>query len=177
MLVWEGYLTGMERMAITDLNISDIPRDQIEKLASIVTRMVLIVNMTHADQLGSILASVKCPVLWLKNMRLSEAETQALVTAMRDQVEIVTLRGDVTLDIEELTQYDGQGHCSGIWLVGDTRTRHRDRLRRWAADKGWTVTRDKVLGLGLLKKKMRVVDILNQCAEAAVIRTNQLSLK
>ena len=63
MLAWEGYLTCMEHMAITDLNISDIPRDQMEKLSSIVTGIVEIDNMTHADQLGSILASVKCKIL------------------------------------------------------------------------------------------------------------------
>ena len=62
-LAWKGYLTCMERMAICDVNISDIPRDQIEKLASIVTGTLDINNMTHADQLGSILASVRCSVL------------------------------------------------------------------------------------------------------------------
>ena len=98
--------------------------------------------MTHTDKLGSILASVKCPVLVLGKMDLSEAETQALVTAMRDWVHIVELYEDVTMDIEELTQYDGQGGCSVLWMEGDTRTMYRVRLRRWATDKGWTVTRD-----------------------------------
>ena len=78
--------------------------------------------MTHTDKLGSILASVKCPVLVLGKMDLSEAETQALVTAMRDWVHIVELYEDVTMDIEELTQYDGQGGCSVLWMEGDTRT-------------------------------------------------------
>ena len=75
-------------------------------------------------------------------MKLRDAETRALVTAMRDRVQTVEL-GDVTLDIEELTQYDGQGHCSELEVWGDMRDRYWERLRRWAADKGWTVTRDR----------------------------------
>ena len=75
-------------------------------------------------------------------MKLSDAEIQALVTAMRDRVQTVELV-NVTLDIEELTQYDGQGHCSELEVWGDMRDRYWERLREWAADKGWTVTRDR----------------------------------
>ena len=140
LLAWEGHLTSVEYMAIVNINITDIPRDHMEKLASIVTEAVSIVNMTHADQLGGILASVQCPVLMLYKMEMSEAETRALVTAMRDRVQRVWLVYGVTLVIEELTQYDGQGRCSVLEVWGDTRDRYRDRLRRWTADKGWRVT-------------------------------------
>ena len=146
LLAWEGHLTSVENMRIVNINITESPRDHMEKLASIVTQTIYINNMTHTDQLGRILASVKCTKLMPHDMNLSEAETRALVTAMRDWVEKVVL-GDVTLDIEELTKYDGQGRCSWLRVRGDTRTRHGDRLKRWAADKGWTLTRDNVLGL------------------------------
>ena len=43
---------------------------------------------------------------------LSESETRALVTAMRDWVRNVSLTGDITLDIEELCKYDGKGRCT-----------------------------------------------------------------
>ena len=143
-LAWEGPLTSVEYLRIVDKRITDIliPRDQMEKLASIVTRRVWIDNMTHTDQLGSILANVKCPVLWLRRMDLSNAETRALVTAMRDRVQTVVLYNGVTLFIEELTKYVGQGCCIGLGLLGDTRTRHGERLRRWAADNRWRVTVD-----------------------------------
>jgi len=76
-------------------------------------------------------------------MKLSDAEIRALVTAMRDRVQRVELWSEVTLDIEELTQYDGQGSCSELEVWGDMRDRYWERLREWAADKGWTVTRDR----------------------------------
>ena len=72
-LAWEGHLTSVEYMDIRDMNIKNIPRGHMEKLASIVTRRVW---MTQADQLGGILARVKCPVLCLRDMELSEAETR-----------------------------------------------------------------------------------------------------
>ena len=75
-------------------------------------------------------------------MDLSNAETRALVTAMRDRVQTVVLYNGVTLFIEELTKYVGQGCCIGLGLLGDTRTRHGERLRRWAADNRWRVTVD-----------------------------------
>ena len=71
----------------------------MKKLASIVTAAVDILNMTHTDQLDSILASVKCQELGLSKMALSEAETQALFTTMSNQVERVMLWYDVTLNI------------------------------------------------------------------------------
>ena len=142
LLAWEGHLTSVKYMRIENISITDIPRDHMEKLASIVTGIVRIYNMTHADQLDGILASVKCSELELWRMELSKVETRALVTAMRDRVQKVWLFSGVTLDIEELTQYDGQGRCSVLGVGGDTRERYGDRLRRWAVDKGWTLTED-----------------------------------
>ena len=140
LLAWEGSLTTVKYMDIKRMSITDIPRDHMEKLASIVTQGVLVINMTHTDQLGSILASVKCPVLGLTVMYLNDTETRALVTAMRDRVQVVELYYEVTLDIEKLTQYNGQGHCSMLDVWDCTRTRYGKRLRRWASDKGWRVT-------------------------------------
>ena len=74
-------------------------------------------------------------------MELSAEETKALVAAMRARVERVVLY-NVTLDIEELSQFDGQGRCSWLRVYYNTRVRHGDRLRKWTADKGWRVTHD-----------------------------------
>ena len=151
-LAQEGYLSSVTYMRISNKNLSEIPSDQLAKLASIVTYYVDIDNydnITPESQLSTILANVQCTRLELRNVTLSEENTQALVTAMRERVERVTLDDNITLDIEQLTKYDGQGRCR---VLAATMTRHGDRLRRWAANKGWTVTRDHVWGLGMERK-------------------------
>ena len=150
LLAWEGHLTSVENMRIVNISITAIPWDHMEKLTSIVTERVWIENLTNTDQLGSILASVKCTEILLIEMELSEAETRALVTTMRDRVESVMLE-NVTLDIEELTQYDGQGRCNELVVWGHTRIRYRDRLRGWAADKGWRVAGDDGTWLKMMR--------------------------
>ena len=149
LLAWEDYLTSLEYMEIEDMEdmgLSDIDSDHMKKLTSIVTDRVWIVNVTPASQVGGILASVRCEMLVLVNMKLSEAHTRALVTAMRDRVERVELWGNVTLDIEALCEYQGRGRCRELQVWGNTVSRHRARLRRWAGQAGWTVTED---GYGL----------------------------
>ena len=62
--------------------------------------------MTLIIHLGTILANVKASQVHLDKMVLSEADTRALVTAMRNRVELSMPGsiGDTTLDIEELTK-------------------------------------------------------------------------
>ena len=86
LLAWERHLTSVKKMYIDNRDISGIPRDQMARLASIVTYRVDIDNMTHNNQLSSILASVQCTELVLRNMSLSDTASRALVTAMRDRV-------------------------------------------------------------------------------------------
>jgi len=136
-----GHLTSVKYMKILNKSITDVPRDQMEKLASIVTEIVFINNMKHTDQLSSILAGIKCQVLCLEKMDLGFAETRALVTAMWDRVERVELE-DVTLVIEELLQYNGQGRCRELRLGHDMWTRYGDKLKRCWAHKGHLVKAD-----------------------------------
>ena len=88
---------------------------------------------------------VKSEVLRLGYISLSEENTRGLVTAMRTRVQRVDLYEGVTLDPALLAAYDGQGHCTKlvVWNLllarNGTMTRYRKRLKKWAADRGWTV--------------------------------------
>ena len=129
------------------VNISEISSDNIGKLTSIVTDEVYINNMTPVSQLGAILASVQSEVLSLQNMSLSEENTRALVTAMRDRVQRVGLGYNVTLHPELLSAYDGKGRCTSLAVWGDPRDKYEARLREWAGDSGWAVEEDHGVGL------------------------------
>ena len=143
-LAKEGYLSTVKNLWIWNGNISEIPSDNIGKLASIVTDRVYIENVTPVSQVGAILASVQSKELVLKDISFSEENTRALVTAM-SKVQTVTLGYFVkNLDPELLSAYDGQGNCTklAVEVWSDTRDKYGSRLRSWAADKGWTVTVD-----------------------------------
>ena len=139
-LAQEGYLSTVKFMKVQKKNISEISSDNIGKLVSIVSDEVYIVNGTPVSLLDTIMASVQAKKLYLRNVSLSEENTRALVTAMRARVQVVEL-WKVTLDPELLSSYDGKGHCSKLEF-GDTLVRYRVRLKRWAGDRRWKVTRD-----------------------------------
>jgi len=143
LMVSEGYLQSVEYMNIADMNIEDIPRDTMDELSSIVTERVWIDNISHTDQLTSILANVRSKWLQLQNMELSDADTQVLVTAM-SRVEGVWLE-NVTLDMEELCRSyapSSLSRCRQLSVCGDMRSRYQVTLRRWAAQAGWILTVD-----------------------------------
>ena len=70
---------------------------------------------TFVSDLVSILSSVKCERLEIGDQSLWREETQALVQAMESGVKTVRLI-EVTLDIDTLTEYSGQGVCRVIDL-------------------------------------------------------------
>ena len=87
LLAWEGHLTSVKYMHIRNINVSYIPLAQMEELTSTVTGRVRIDNLINISQLSSILTRVQCTELVLRNMELSEENTRALVTTMREKIE------------------------------------------------------------------------------------------
>ena len=138
-LAWEGHLPSVKEMTLMDIDLSDIRQDHICKLTSIVTNRVWIYNITPAS-LDIILESVRCSQLHLRNMRLTETQTRALVTALTERLEGVGLNYGVTLDIKTLCQYNGRGTCRGLQVYDDTKRRYGEKLRQWGAEVGWAVT-------------------------------------
>ena len=111
-------------------------------LASCVTSELIINNVSGCD-LVSILTSLKCNWLLLCRQRLGREETQALVQAMESRVWRVSLESEVTLDIETLTEYSGQGVCRDMELWGTACRRYREELRTWAKSRNWRLDHDE----------------------------------
>ena len=88
----------------------------------------------------TILTSLKCGVLTISSQSLGREETQALVAAMESHVERVALKNAVTLDIETLTRYSGQGVCKRLTLKYDTADKYRREILAWPNGCGRNIT-------------------------------------
>ena len=140
-LASDGHLKSVEEMELLDMDISDIPPDPFGKLVSKVTDLVSIYLLTPTTHLDIIMENAQCRRLDLSCMDLTELQTRAMVRAMQDRVIGVKLSG-VTLDIEVLCQYNGQGKCWMLKLEANTRTLHGERILSWMEEVGWSVLTD-----------------------------------
>ena len=123
-------------LTLSNVDMSPIPAQNLASLASCVTDTLKIKNVSGCG-LVSILTSLKCYELHIWRQSLGVEETQALVLAMESGVERVRLCGEVTLDIEALTEYSGQGRCWEVRLWDETVARNREELRTWAKSRNW----------------------------------------
>jgi len=143
--------SGVEgTLVLCNVDLSPVPAHHLASLASCVTSTLCIRNVSGCD-LGTLLTFIKCQRLQIKRQSLGREETQALVQAMESHVEKVELGfGDsVTLDIEALTEYSGQGVCSRVVLWDDTVPRYREEMRTWASSRNWRFDFYKTMNLSL----------------------------
>ena len=129
-------------MLLVDVDLSPVPPDHLASLVSCVTGSVGVMNVSGCD-LVTILDSIKCEELVIDSQSLGREETQALVQAMESGVEEVRLTNGVTLDIENLTEYSGQGVCRKVELfldVSERADRYREGMRTWARSRNWSVS-------------------------------------
>ena len=151
-----GLLGSVKRLCLNNVDLSPVPAQHLASLVSCVTSDLVINNVSGCD-LVSILTSLKCRQLYITNQSLGREETQALVQAMESGVETVKLGGLVTLDVEALAEYRGQGVCWKVKLCGDTVDRYKEDLSKWARSIDWRVESGGPLQ-NLSLKRMRSED-------------------
>ena len=100
-------------------------------------------NVSAGCDLVSLLTSLKCKYLDISSQSLGREETQALVQAMESDMEMVALWDEVTLDMEALAEYSGQGVCWNVTLDEDTADRYRGELVTWARSRNWRIYDDR----------------------------------
>ena len=61
---------------------------------------------------------------------------------MESHVEKVWLDEEVTLEIRDPMEYNGQGKCRRVRCDRDTAGRYREQLRTWATSRNWRVICD-----------------------------------
>merc|ERR1739838_423748 len=119
------------------LDLGVVPSDQLQALVPCVTDHIEIINVTGYD-VTSLLDLVNCTKLLL-TQKLNQEETEALVRAMTTRVDEVYLggrRGILSLDVDTLTQYKGDGKCGAIHCLWnkDRRERMMLSLQQFQAD-------------------------------------------
>ena len=137
-----GLLNGMVTMGMENVDLSSVPDEQLVSLTASVSRALFIENVSGCDLL-SILTSLKCDQVIITNQSLGREETRALVRLMEEERGIsrglhgLYLGDEVTLDIEALVEYSGQGWCKEIMLDNKTLARYSEELRTWAKSRNW----------------------------------------
>jgi len=134
------------RIGLVNVDLTSVPTEHLATLASWVNFSCDVsIYKVSGDGLTSFLNNLKCESLRISNQSLSREETQALVLAMESGVEVVTLRS-VTLDMETLVTYNGQGRCGEMRLECDYNEdpemrRVNQGLQIWARrSRNWKVT-------------------------------------
>ena len=112
-LAHRGLLGSVMGMRLRDVDLSPVPAQHLASLTSCVTIYLCIENVSGCD-LVSLLSSLKGEELYITSQSLGWEETRALVQAMESGVKEVTLSDGVTLDMEALSEYSGQGVCSKV---------------------------------------------------------------
>ena len=149
-LAHHGLLGPVICMDLNDVDLASIPAEHLASLASCVTEAVSM-RSVNCD-ISNILRSIRCRSIRINNQRLSSEETRDLVRAMETTVESLYLAGTtaLSLDIETLTQYAGEGRCE---LVCSTDGGYKEELMSWAQKINWDVNQGGVFKFLQIRRK------------------------
>ena len=110
-----SLLGSMSSLILRNVDLSPVPAKQMTSLATSVTTLIHIENISGCDlHLVNLLSSVNCKELVISRQSLGKEETRALVQAMESGVESVELKTGSTFDKESLAAYSGQGKCGAV---------------------------------------------------------------
>ena len=159
-LAHHGLLGAVDYVRLHNVDLSTVPAQHLVSLVSSVTKVVTIHYVIGCD-LVTLIDSLKCTKVKIGSQSLGMEETQALVRVMESCVEKVEY--DVTLDIEALAEYSGQGCCSLMKLSYSTSDKFFDDLRTWANRKNWLLhfTTDHWLLTNMKMKMAHVAQMSN----------------
>ena len=121
---------------LRDVDLTSVPGEHLASLVSCVTEIMSIENVSG---MLPILEHVRSDELSICCQTLDTEETRALVQTMGSRVEYVILNEGVTLDLEALAKYDGQGNCRKLWCCDETAARYREPLINLATSINWEV--------------------------------------
>ena len=135
-LVDEGFLKTVDHLCIESVDITNIQPDKLTKLVKIASKKIYIANSTV--NLNIVLTNLQCRLLSISRLSLSTADTIQITGKMQQTLTELQLFNDVTLDIRQLSTYDGTKACQKIVLWYNSRDKYSSLMDKWAAQKGWS---------------------------------------
>ena len=138
-LAHHGRLGSVHSLELIDVDLASVPAEHLASLVSCVTDRVKISDVRNCPTL-SILDSVRSKWLGIFQHSLGIEVSLALVRAMESRLERVYLGSGVSLNIEALTQYSGQGKCWEVIYFDDTKDTYREDVRSWSQRINWDVS-------------------------------------
>ena len=138
------------------LDLGFVPGEHLQALVPCVTDYIQIHTVTGCD-VTSLLDSISCTKLQL-TQKLNQEETDALVRAMTSRIDDVYLGGAgvISLDVDKLTQYKGDGKCRAIHCFWNRKILYQEpvewidaeRIEQWARKMNWSVSKYMRRGVG-----------------------------
>ena len=128
-----GRLTSVKDMTLEDLELPS--SEDIPSLVAQLSWEVHLINVT--GDLVPLLTSLNSYRVELEDMALDEAATRGLLRALQHGVEMLVLRGSVTLHLPTLMNYDGRGKCKSLHCMDTSRSTYLPQMTAWAEGVGW----------------------------------------
>ena len=142
-LARRGLLGPVKVLILANVDLSSVPTERLSSLVSSVTETIHIKNVSGCNLVNIIDSFNKIQFCCFGSQILNQSSTKALVGVLEDRVSRVAL-SNVTLDIQALVKYSGQGTCMcrNVACAGDTAARYRGEMISWAIRRNWAVVHD-----------------------------------
>jgi len=140
-LAHRGLLGPVKKLMLANVDLSSVPTERLSSLVSSVTKAIYIKNVSGCNLVNIIDSFNNIQRCFFNSQILNQFSTKALVGVLEDRVSHVVL-SRVTLDIEALVKYSGQGKCRTVRCYGDTAANYRGEMISWAKSRNWAVVHD-----------------------------------
>jgi len=141
-LTFGGHIKSLKYLRLNNINLDQIPPQQLASLVSCVTDTVDIDSVEGSLEI--VLKVAKSKFLRIENTTLDASKTLLLVEALKYRIGILNICENVVLDFDTLQRYNGLGKCWRIEVFSPTSEPHKylPELKKYGKKLGWTGTRN-----------------------------------
>ena len=141
----DGYITSVEYLVLKEINLDQIPSQHLVSLVSCVAETVYIRNVD--GDLATVIKSAKSRILNFRDTALDARQSNLVVKALMDRIEILAIGSNALLDFDILQHYEGLGKCQeiNVWCTPSVPHRYKSMLESYFSKLGWDAYEKKKL--------------------------------